>query len=87
MKQKYIYLLISLFLLTGYTQGQSPQLETIGTNAFQGAKIGQGMALPPSLKTIGTGAFQNTTIPCLDFTHHIVISVIASQLHTQRRSK
>ena len=68
MKQKYIYLVISLFLLTGYMQGQSPQLETIGTNAFQGAKIGQGMVLPSSLKTIGTGAFQNTTIPCLDFT-------------------
>lgn len=69
------YITIVLCLLWGILPLQSqtntkkqPSLEEIGTSAFQGATIGQGMILPVSLKSIGNNAFQNITIPCLNFT-------------------
>lgn len=69
------YITIVLCLLWGILPLESqtntkkqPSLEEIGTSAFQGATIGQGMILPASIKSIGNNAFQSTTIPCMNFT-------------------
>ncbi|MBD8348454.1 leucine-rich repeat protein [Dysgonomonas sp. HGC4] len=77
------YITIVLCLLWGILPLQSqtntkkqPSLEEIGTSAFQGATIGQGMILPASLKSIGNNAFQNATIPCMNFTKCINLEQI-----------
>ncbi|WP_221407222.1 leucine-rich repeat domain-containing protein [Dysgonomonas macrotermitis] len=43
------------------------KLETIGSNAFQGAKLPEGLSLPASLKSLGNQAFKNIQSPSLDF--------------------
>ena len=77
------YITIVLCLLWGILPLQSqtntkkqPSLEEIGTSAFQGATIEQGMILPASLKSIGNNAFQNVTIPCMNFTKCINLEQI-----------
>lgn len=77
------YITIVLYLLWGVLPLQSqtntkkqPSLEDIGTSAFQGATIGQGIVLPASLKNIGNSAFQNATIPCMNFTKCINLEQI-----------
>ena len=81
MNSKYITIVLCLLWCILPLQSQTntkkqPSLEEIGTSAFQGATIGQGMILPASLKSIGNNAFQNATIPCMNFTKCINLEQI-----------
>lgn len=81
MNSKYIIIVLCLLWCILPLQSQTntkkqPTLEEIGTSAFQGATIGQGMILPASLKSIGNNAFQSTTIPCMNFTKCINLEQI-----------
>lgn len=83
MQQKILLILLYIYGSISFSYSQSdggkPSLEHIGSNAFRGATIYQGITMPSSLKIIDNEAFRDINIPCLDFSRCTNLEEIRSR--------